>query len=136
MKRLFIDTNVLLDILLQRAPFLKDSAKVVDMGMSNRLQLVSTALTFSTCVYVARKHLGYGVAIENVKMLEKYFEIAPMTHSQLRAALYSNMPDIEDMLQYQSAVDAHCDVVVTRNVQHFPQQPIPSMTPTDLLSIH
>lgn len=135
MKRLFVDTNILLDILMRRDSFLQDSAKVVDMGMRNQVQLVSTALTFSTCVYVSRKHLGYDVAIENMKMLEKYFEIAPMADSQLHAALYSNMPDFEDMLQYRSAVDAGCDVVVTRNVQHFPQHPIPAMTPTVFLSI-
>lgn len=131
MTRLFIDTNVLLDVVLRRGQFVQESARVIDLGMRNKTQLVTTALTFATCVYVSRKSLGYDTSIECMKVLEKYFDIAPMNDIQVHEALYANMPDFEDMLQYHAALASGCDVIITRNVKHFPQQLIPVMAPDE-----
>lgn len=58
MKRVFLDTNVLLDVLLHREPFLRDSAQVVDRGFRGEIGLYATSLTFATCLFVARRLLG------------------------------------------------------------------------------
>ena len=55
MNRVFLDTNVLLDVLLRREPFVGDSALVLDMGFKGMVELYATPLTFATCLFVARK---------------------------------------------------------------------------------
>lgn len=71
MNRVFLDTNVLLDVLLRREPFVSDSAQVLDMGFKGMVELYATPLTFATCHFVARKSLGYANALEALKILEQ-----------------------------------------------------------------
>lgn len=130
MNRVFLDTNVLLDVLLRREPFVNDSAQVLDMGFKGKIELYATPLTFATCLFVARMSLGYINTLEALKILERHICIATMDASQLHEALYATAPDFEDMLQYYAAVTANCSHIITRNEQHFPQRAIEVMSPT------
>lgn len=131
----FIDTNVLLDVLLHREPFVHDSAHVLNMGFKGEITLYSTPLSFSTCMFVARKMLGYANALEALKILEHHISIATMDSTQLHEALYAIAPDFEDMLQYQAAEAAKCSHIVTRNERHFPQKGIIVLSPTDFMQL-
>jgi predicted nucleic acid-binding protein len=129
----FVDTNVLLDVLVHREPFVHDSAQVLNMGIMGKVALFATPLTFATCLFVARKSLGYTNAISALKILEQHIKIATMDASQLHEALYTTAPDFEDMLQYQAAAAARCKYIVTRDEHHFPQNGISVLTPTVFL---
>ena len=133
MTRVFIDTNVLLDVLLHREPFVHDSAHVLNKGFNGEIALYSTPLSFSTCMFVARKMLGYANALEALKILEHHINIATMDSTQLHEALYSVAPDFEDMLQYHAAQTAGCSHIVTRDECHFPQNGIVVLSPTDFM---
>ena len=133
MNRVFLDTNVLLDVLLRREPFVYDSAQVLDLGIKDKVELYATPLTFATCLFVARKSLGYANAIESLKILERHIHIAMMDSTQLHKALYAVAPDFEDMLQYHAAIAANCSHIITRNEQHFPKDGIMVMSPTAFL---
>lgn len=133
MNRVFLDTNVLLDVLLRREPFVRDSAQVLDMGIKGKVELYATPLTFATCLFVARKSLGYANALEALKILERHIRVATMNAAQLHEALYATAPDFEDMLQYHAAVAAKCSHIITRNEQHFPTSGVAAMTPTAFL---
>lgn len=133
MNRVFLDTNVLLDVLLHREPFVGDSARVLDMGFKGKVELYATPLTFATCLFVARKSLGYANALDALKILERYISIAPMDSAQLHKALYATAPDFEDMLQYHAAMATGCSHIITRNEQHFPKNGITVMSPTAFL---
>lgn len=133
MNRVFLDTNVLLDVLLRREPFVYDSAQVLDMGFKDKVELYATPLSFATCLFVARKSLGYANAIESLKILERHIHIAMMNAAQFHEALYADAPDFEDMLQYHAAMMANCNYIITRNEQHFPKGRIVVMSPTAFL---
>ena len=133
MKRVFLDTNVLLDVLLHREPFLRSSAQVVDKGFRGEIELYATSLTFATCLFVARKSLGYANAVEAMRILERHISIVTMDAKQLHDALYAQAPDFEDMLQYYAAVAAGCEYIITRNEKHFPQEVMHIMTPAQFL---
>ena len=133
MNRVFLDTNVLIDVLLHREPFVYDSAQVLDMGFKDKVELYTTPLSFATCLFVTRKSLGYANAIESLKILERHIHIAMMNAAQLHEALYADAPDFEDMLQYHAAAAAECNYIVTRNEKHFPQGTIAVMSPTAFL---
>ena len=133
MNRVFLDTNVLIDVLLRREPFVNDSALVLNMGFKGKVELYATPLSFATCLFVARKSLGYANALEALKILERHIFIAPMDAAQLHEALYATAPDFEDMLQYYAAITAKCSHIITRNEQHFPTSGIAVMSPTAFL---
>ncbi len=128
--RVFLDTNIILDIIEGRQQFLVASSNVFDLGIRGEIALFATPLTFANCVYVAKKNVGYEKAIEGVKLLKRFITIATMDDDQVARALSSDMPDFEDMLQYEAAAVAACDVIVTRDKnRHFPSKGIPVLSP-------
>lgn len=64
MMRVFLDTNILLDIIEGRQKFLLASSNVFDLGIKGMIQMFATPLTFANCVYTARKNVGYEKAIQ------------------------------------------------------------------------
>ena len=135
MMRVFLDTNILLDIIEARQKFLLASSNVFDLGIKGQIQMYATPLTFANCVYTARKNVGYEKAVNGLKTLKSYVKTATMDDVQVNEALYSDMPDFEDMLQYKSAIASRCDIIVTRDKKrHFPQDGIPVLSPEDFLN--
>ena len=135
MMRVFLDTNILLDIIEGRQAFLLASSNVFDLGIKGKIQMFATPLTFANCVYSARKNVGYEQAIKGLKCLKSYVRTAVMDDDQVTDALCSGMPDFEDMLQYKAAEASKCDVIVTRDKKrHFPQDGIPILTPESFLN--
>ena len=133
--RVFLDTNILLDIIEGRQAFLLASSNVFDLGIKGKIQMFATPLTFANCVYSARKNVGYEQAIKGLKCLKSYVRTAVMDDDQVTDALCSGMPDFEDMLQYKAAEASKCDVIVTRDKKrHFPQDGIPILTPESFLN--
>lgn len=137
MMRVFLDTNILLDIIEGRQNFLLASSNVFDLGIKGQILMFATPLTFANCVYTARKNVGYESAINGLKTLKNYVRTAQMDDRQVVDALCSSMPDFEDMLQYLSAMAAKCDVIVTRDKKrHFPQDGIPILGPEEFLNMY
>ena len=133
--RVFLDTNILLDIIEGRQQFLLASSNVFDLGIKGQIEMFATPLTFANCVYTARKNVGYEQAISGLRSLKSYVKIAVMDDVQVTEALGSDMPDFEDMLQYKAAVSAKCDVIITRDKKrHFPSNGIPVLSPEDFLN--
>lgn len=133
--RVFLDTNILLDIIEGRQKFLLASSNVFDLGVRGVIQMFSTPLTFANCVYTARKNVGYEQAVNGLRCLKSYVRTAVMDDDQVTDALCSDLPDFEDMLQYEAAIAAKCDVIVTRDKKrHFPNDGLPVLSPEVFLN--
>ena len=133
--RVFLDTNILLDIIEGRQQFLLASSNVFDLGIRGLIEMFATPLTFANCVYTARKNVGYEQAVKGLKSLKSYVRTAAMDDTQVTDALNSGMPDFEDMLQYEAALAAKCDVIVTRDKnRHFPIGGLPVLSPEVFLN--
>ena len=113
--KVFIDTNILIDFIARRDKFYYPAANLINLGIKGDIELFVTPLSYATCIFIARKMLGYEGVVKAMQILDNYIRITAMTASQCHNALYSNMPDFEDMLQFESAYGAGCDVIVTRN---------------------
>jgi len=131
--KVFLDTNILIDVLARREGFFEAACNVINLGIMGEIALCTTSMAFATTVFVTRKVLGYTNAITALKSLEDYIAIVPMDALQCHDALHSSMPDFEDMLQYEAAKASGCDTLVTRNKKHFPKDGIPVLTPTEFL---
>ena len=133
MKRLFIDTNILIDVLERREPFFLYSANILNLGATGSVELYVSALSVVNCVYVAKKMIGYDKAVEYISLMRTFLHIAPMGQEEMDSALDLHTGDVEDALQYRAALSAQCDVLITRNEKHFTFADIPVYTPEAFL---
>ena len=132
MKRVFLDTNILIDILERREPYFLLSANILDLGYRGRVQLFATSLSFINTIYVSRKTIGKDAALDKIRILRKTIEISPISAKEFDVALASGSKDIEDALQYASAKAAKCECIVTRNKKDFLQsEDLPICTPEE-----
>lgn len=136
MKKLFLDTNIIIDVLTRREPFFLASANILELGATGRCLLFSTALSFINGLYVSRKSLGTDEAISHIKTLREIIGVAPTGEMEFDKALTMNGKDLEDNLQYQAALTAGCDCIITRNKKDFPQDSIlPLYTPSEFFEL-
>lgn len=132
-QRLFLDTNVLLDILLERPGYL-DMLDILQLGSEGKVSLYASYLSMANIAYVLRKDVNGSVLFPTLKQLSSLIGILPMDNEQLQKALLLTGPDFEDILQAVCAEAAGCQVVITHNVRDFAirQGLSPSWTPPEI----
>ena len=131
--RVFLDTNVLLDVLGRRHPHCLASAEVWSRVEEGALQGYVSAISFNNAYYVLRRIENRKAARDGLKLLRNLFRIVPLTERIVHRALDSEMSDFEDAIQFFSAHHARADFIVTRNVRDFPAEPIAVVTPEEFL---
>lgn len=134
--KVFLDTNVLLDVLGQREPFLAEAGRI--WGLAEQGQFVGyvSALTYPNIFYVVRKAGGAPKGRQALQMMSKVFVTVALDQDVLRQALISTVTDYEDAIQFFSARKAEAQCIVTRNSGHFPQGGLPILTPAAFLDAH
>lgn len=125
--KVFLDTNIVIDIIGARQPYCISAANLLDLACKNKIELYATALTFANALYVLRKDLGTQEATLYLKRLYEFVHIAPATQSEVEQAFSSKNPDFEDAIQYYSAQAVKADVIITRDKKHFQLSTIPVM---------
>jgi predicted nucleic acid-binding protein len=134
MTDLFIDTDVIIDFLIDRKPFSREAAIIFTLIEQKKLKGFSSSLTFSNLYYVLRKIESHNKVISKIDSLSKMVGILKVEEQTIKNALASGFPDFEDSIQYFSAVDSKkIDVIITRNIRDFKKSEIPVMTPGDFL---
>lgn len=116
--KLFLDTNILLDLLLERDGY-EDSAYLFQLQEEGKLTLCVSILTMVNMAYVYKKTVGQDMAIVNIKYFSTLVDVVPMDGEQLQQAIMTDCPDFEDALQATAASNAGCDFLITRNVKDF-----------------
>ena len=129
MKRVLVDVNVVLDVLLDRQPHVEGSAAVwaaIETGSSEGL-LAAHAVT--TIHYLIRKELGAAKAKRTISAMPRVFSVATVDGRVIQDALELTLPDFEDSATAAAARLAECDYIVTRDPKGFRESPIQSLTP-------
>jgi predicted nucleic acid-binding protein len=119
-----VDTNVVLDTLLARAPWHVEADEMMRRSRPGVLELAVSALTIANLFYVGRKLVGAVRAREDVRKCLAAFETVPIDRSILLDADALPGKDFEDNLQIAAAGAAGLDMIVTRDVKHFEGSPI------------
>jgi predicted nucleic acid-binding protein len=135
MKKLFIDTNVLIDFLEKREPFFDDIALISSLAEENKFKLVVSSISFVNTFYVLRKKNENKRVLESLKRFRVICEISSIDEQVIDKSLFSQFPDFEDAVQYYSALHAKCNIIVTRNEKDFKNSKIPIMSPNKFLEI-
>lgn len=133
--KLLLDTNVILDVLLDRKPFVADSARVVAAVEVGRIEGSLCATTITTLHYLASRTLGAKAAIREIANLLQIFRVAPVTEAVLKAALLRTGRNYEDLVLWESARKMNADGIVTRNPGDFPKSGISIYLPSDVVAM-
>ena len=129
-----VDTNVVLDVLLAREPFLSDSIRVLEAVEISRCRGLLCATTLTTIHYILRCAVGTKVSGKRVGDLLSIFDVAPVNRPILETAVGKNFTDFEDAVMHQAAIQAGADCVVTRNITDFKNADLPVFTPAQFLA--
>ena len=119
MMRALVDTNILLDILFQRQPFVENAAAIWLACEQGRFEGYISAITPVNIFYIAHKRVGSDQARDLVAAVLTIFRVCPLEHKDLSVALNLPVRDYEDAVQVASAQAIGLDMVITRNVDDF-----------------
>ena len=132
--RLFLDTNVMMDLLCERKPHYDAAAKLMVLKEEGLIQIMVSSLSFVTCHYVMSKTIGKISTSEMLKKFRILCEVAEVDEINIDKSLFSKFTDFEDAVQYFSALKANADCVITRNSKDFILSEIPIFSPQEFLS--
>jgi predicted nucleic acid-binding protein len=118
-EKVFVDSDIILDVLLERKPFVEPAAELLDLGQAKSVDLFTSAVVLANTFYVLRKTIGFEEAKKNLKKLRLLLHVLPIHESTVDAALGSKFSDFEDGLQYFSAKENSISTLITRNIKDY-----------------
>ena len=131
---LLIDANILLDVLLARPDFVRESSLVWKLCETEQAKGYVSALTFANLVYIMRKQLTPDKIEDVLQKLSLIFEFADLTSADLSKAAALHWSDFEDAVQSATAERVHANYIITRNVRDFTKSSVMAFTPSELLA--
>lgn len=136
MIHLFLDTNVILDFLIDRKPFSSFAGKIFDYSEKGKVKIYLSAVSYNNLYYVIKKASTQKATIRILSRLAEMTEIIDTTSTCIHHALHSEFSDFEDALQYFSAtVKPQINAIVTRNGPDFRHSQISILTPEEAVHV-
>lgn len=132
--RLFLDTNVVVDSVKFREPYVYAIVPIFQMGQAGIHQLIISDLTFANVAYLSKKGLSHFEWYDLLCELRSNVQIVPIRETCIDAALKLKSKDFEDALQYFSAKEARVDCIITRNKKDFNFSDIPVLEPIEFIA--
>ena len=129
-KRIFVDTNILLDVLLEREGYYYDALKIWANAENGNVEACIAAISLNNIHYVMRKLKSETTAIIAVKILLRIFKVIPVDADILGLAVDFHDKDFEDDIQLQCALKAKCSQLFTRNPNHYDHSAIAVVPPS------
>ena len=133
MKRVLFDSDVLLDVLAQRQPFVIASAQALNMVTQTKIQGYVSGHAVTNIFYILRRQVGSEIARDALSRLLIHIQVASVTDAVIRAALQNSMTDFEDAVTSEAANAVGVEVIVTRNKSDFAASLVPAMLPDEFL---
>ena len=132
--RVLVDTNVVLDLLLAREPFVHDAARIFAMVERGEIEGLLCATTLTTVDYLLGQTLSKPETRGAIRRLLSLFEVAAVNRVVLAAAAESSMLDFENAVLAQSANHGGVHRIVTRNTPDFIESPVVAVDPSEFLA--
>ncbi|MCK5032408.1 MAG: PIN domain-containing protein [Calditrichia bacterium] len=133
--RILFDTNIILDVFLDRSPFSLISSQLLSKVERQDIEGYLCATTITTIHYLVEKTLGKKVANDAVDKLLNIYEIAPVNKNIIQKAVAQNYEDFEDGVINESGIVVNVDGIVTRDIKGFKKSKLNIYLPKDLLLI-
>ena len=136
MKKLLIDTNIVIDLLSRREPFYEEAANLFSLADRKIIELHVSALTIANTSYTLLRHTDPKNTKEILRKLRLIVNVLPLNDKIIGIALNDDsFKDFEDSLQYFTAVENGMELIITRNLKDFKASGLPVMTARQFLKI-
>jgi len=132
--RVLFDTNVVLDVLLDRQPYADTAVQLLSLVDQGRIDGVVCATTITTIHYLASRAVGATEAARQVRELLAMFDVAAVDRGVVESAVKLGFDDFEDAVLHEAAVAAGVSAIVTRNGADFAAAKLPIFDPMELLA--
>lgn len=133
MEKVFVDTDVIMDLLTNREPFHLPAAKLFSKADKSKIKVYVSALSFSNLSYILSRQLSPDTARKKLLSFKTLVTVLPVNEKIVELALSSDFRDFEDGLQYYTAVENSIPIILTRNLRDFKTSEIPVLTPEQYL---
>jgi len=129
MKKLFIDTNIVIDLLSRREPFYDEAATLFSLADKKQIELTVSSLTIANTSYALLRQMDSNKAKSILRKLRLIVKILSLDDKIVGLALNDeSFSDFEDGLQYFTAIENDQDLIITRNLKDFKYSKLPTMT--------
>ena len=134
-KKVFIDTDVILDVAFARDPFFSASKIILAMAENNIIIGAISSNCVANIYYILRKAGGNSQARKFISTIVQYITVITIDHKNVLDALKSKFSDFEDALQHDSAVEHQCEYIITRNIEDYKNAEIPVLLPEEFIGM-
>jgi len=135
MKKIFVDTNILVDLLADRKPFSKYAIEIFNAAENKKVKLFTSSHSIATTYYLLKKFIDDSSLRKTLLGLIEFMTVISVDTEVLTKGLRSKQKDFEDSIQIYCATSIDkMDCIVTRNVKDFKACEILVLTPNDLCS--
>ena len=135
MKKILIDTNIVIDLLSKRKNFYEDAANLFSQADKKELKLAISSLTFANTNYILTKLKSAKEAREILRKFKVLVELLSLNDKVTELALSDeSFPDFEHGLQYYSAIENNIEIIITRNKKDFKNSKLPILTAKEYLA--
>lgn len=133
--KVFVDTNIVIDLLINRKPFSEDAERIFSLCENGKIQCFVSASSITDIYYISKKYLKDKDKTKCVILdLLSIVDIIDVTKHDVLNALLSEFNDFEDALQYYCACKEKLDFIITRNLKDFKSSKIVALKPQDFLN--
>ncbi len=133
MIKVFIDTDIVLDLFLDRQPHLENARKIFQLSIDGKIKLFTSVTTFTNSYYILCKLVSNTISKEKLRFLEKRVVVLETKHEDVKQSLNSRFSDFEDAVQHYTALSHKMEVLITRNIKDYKNAIIPVKTPHSFL---
>jgi predicted nucleic acid-binding protein len=134
MKKVFVDTNILVDLIADRRPFSKFAINIFSKAEERKIKLYTSSHSIATTHYLLKKYIDEKELRDVLHSILDYLNIVAINLDVIKKGLKSKHKDFEDALQIISAYSIDkLDCIVTRNIKDFKGCEIPVLTPDELI---
>ena len=130
-----LDTNIVLDVLLARAPYAADAAQLLQAAHDGTVRAYVAAHAVTTVAYLVERQRGRATAVLAITDLLGLCHVAPLSGADFQRALAFNLGDFEDAVVAAAAVATDVEYVVTRNASDFLGAPVTTKSAGEVLAL-
>jgi predicted nucleic acid-binding protein len=135
MKRLFVDTNVIIDLLGQRKEYYESCQDFFTYAQDEKITLVVSALSFANIHYILSEQLKMNKIRNVLRKFKVLVIVAAFDDKILELSLENEFKDFEDGIQYFTAIEQKCEAIITRNKKDFKNSAIPILNTFEFLKL-
>jgi predicted nucleic acid-binding protein len=134
-EKIYIDTDVILDVVFERMPFFYDSQKILSLIEKNYFIGFTSSLILANCYYIISSNKNENIAAKAISKLRSILTILPFTDKEIGESLNSKIKDFEDGIQYFITINNGLDTIITRNISDYKNIDINVLMPNDFLNL-